>query len=278
MLPKMKVIISFLYIKSIICFSYFFILQANAETKIIAKNGDTLLKLSKQYRIPLKELMHKNNFNDANKIVEGETIIIPQRNNNEEIFIYKVKDGDTLYKISRDFNINIKDIVSINNLDNISNLKLNQRIKIPYRSENQKQNIELNSRKVFYHQTSKYQEISEIAKIHNVTEEQIISSNKLNNPTKVNPNTKLKIRQNKTLEWIKYGSLIINWSKWVYLDGNYITEAKNKKNKFFFIAISCDKRTLNNTLKNSYWTSWYFPSNDFEFKLLNKLCDNNYQI
>ena len=80
------------------------------------------------------------------------------------------------------------------------------------------------------------------------------------------------------LKWLKYGSLIIKWSDWRYLDGNYITQAKNKKNKSFYLAISCEKRTLNNTLNNSYWTSWYFPEREFEFKLINDFCDNSFEI
>ena len=277
---KAKVLISFFYIKSIFFFLSIFILQANAENKIIAKNDDTLFKISKQYGVSLKELMHKNNFNDANRIVEGEVIIIPLNNN--ERLTYKVIEGDTLYKIARDYNINVKDIISINNLDNLSFLKPNQILILPdgaiYKEKIYQNDIKPTSRKVFYHQTSSNEEISKIANLHNVSIEEIITLNKLSDPIKVNPNTKLKIRENKPLNWLKYGSLIINWSEWIYLDGNYITKAKNKKNKSFFLAISCEKRVLNNTLNNAYWSKWYFPTSDFEFKLINDFCDQDFSI
>ena len=68
---------------------------------------------------------------------------------------------------------------------------------------------------------------------------------------------------------------MINWSDWRYLDGNYITIAKNKKNKSFYLAISCEKRALNNTFKNSNWTSWNFPENEFELKLTQDFCDQD---
>ena len=121
------------YIKSIFFFLPFSILQVNAETKIVAKEGDTLFKLSKQYGISLKELMHKNYINDANKILAGEIIIIPKNKNETkgESLIYKVIEGDTLYKIARHHNINVKDIIAINNLDKDSFLKPNQTILIP---------------------------------------------------------------------------------------------------------------------------------------------------
>ena len=277
-------IINLSYIKTIIFFLSIFILELNAETTIIGKEGDTLFNLSKQYKIPLKELMHKNNFNDANRLLEGEVVIIPLKNNDEKNnrHTYKVIEGDTLYKIARDHNVNVKDIISINKLSDLSFIKPNQIILLPNGAINKvlanEKDIPLLSRKVFYHQTSKSQELSEIAKIHNVSKEEIIALNKLNNLVKVNAHTKLKIRKSDSLKWLKYGSLTIDWSEWRYLDGNYITQVKNKKNKSFYIAISCKKRALNNTLKNSYWTSWYFPKSDFEFKLINDFCTKDFDI
>ena len=285
MQKKIQIIFSIFYIKSIIFFLLIFISHVNAETKIIGKSSDTLLKLSQEYGVPLKELMHKNNFNDANRTLGGEIIIIPLNNKNDDIFdrlTYKVKEGDNLYKIARDYNINVKDIISINNLDNASFLKPNQIILLPNGAINKggsnKENIKSASKKVLYHQTSKVEEISKIAKIHKVSSEEIISLNKLNDPIKVNPNIKLKIRENKNIKWLRYGSLMIKWSDWRYLDGHYMTLAKNKKNKSFYLAISCKERALNNTLNNSYWTSWYFPTTDFEFKLINDFCDQDFKI
>ena len=282
MIKKVKMMISFFYIKNIFFLLSIFILPVNADTKIIGKSGDTLFNLSKRYGVPLKELMHKNNFNDANMIVEGEVIIIPIKNNDEKKgnLTYKVIEGDTLYKIARDYNVKVKDIIDINNLNNEYFLQTNQIILLPkgaiYNKEVGQKNINLSSRKVFYHQTSKVEKLSQIAKIHNVSKEEIISLNKLNNPIRINPNTKLKIRKTKPLKWIKYGSLRINWSDWRYLDGNYITQAKNKKSKSFYLAINCKKRTLNNTINNSYWTSWYFPASEFEFELINDFCDQDF--
>ena len=289
MITKRKIFINFFYINSIIFFLSIFLLQVNAETKIIARNDDTLFKISKRYGIPLKQLMHKNNFNDANKKLEGEVIIIPLNNDNDndndndniESFTYKVKEGDTLYKIARDYNLNIKDVISINNLENSSFLKPNQIIRLPnkaiYKQVVNEKDIKLENRKVFYHQTYKDEELSEIAKIHNISKEEIITLNKLNDSIKVNANTKLKIRERNTLKWLKYGPLTIKWSDWRYLNGNYITEAKNKKNKPFYLAISCERRALNNTLNNSIWTSWYFPKSDFEFELIHDFCNQSFE-
>ena len=286
MLKKIEKNISLLCLNSIIFFLSIFTLKVNAETTIIAKSGDTLLKISKQYGVPLKELMYKNNLNDATRIIEGKAIVIPLKNNEENFKadnpIYKVVEGDTLYKIARNYNVNLQDIIDLNNLGNNSFLELGQIILLPKGAINKKaiikKNIKLASKKVFYHQTSKSEDLSIISEIHKITKEEINILNNLNNTEKINPNIKLKIRESKPSKWLKYGSLMINWSDWTYLDGNYIAQAKTKKNKSFYLALNCKKRTLNNTLNNSYWTSWYFPDNDFEFKLINDFCDQDFKI
>jgi len=286
MIKKIEKNISLLYLNSIIFFLSIFTLKVNAETTIIAKSGDTLLKISKQYGVPLKELMYKNNLNDATRIIEGKAIVIPLKNKEKDYKadnpIYKVVEGDTLYKIARNYNVNLQDIIDLNNLGNNSFLELGQIILLPKGAINKKviikKNINLASKKVFYHQTSKSEDLSIISEIHKITKEKINILNNLNNTEKINPNIKLKIRESKPSKWLKYGSLMINWSDWTYLDGNYIAQAKTKKNKSFYLALNCKKRTLNNTLNNSYWTSWYFPYNDFEFKLINDFCDQDFKI
>ena len=286
MIKKIEKNISLLYLNSIIFFLSIFTLKVNAETTIIANSGDTLLKISKQYGVPLKELMYKNNLNDATRIIEGKAIVIPLKNKEKDYKadnpIYKVVEGDTLYKIARNYNVNLQDIIDLNNLGNNSFLELGQIILLPKGAINKKviikKNIKLASKKVFYHQTSKSEDLSIISEIHKITKEEINILNNLNNTEKINPNIKLKIRESKPSKWLKYGSLMINWSDWTYLDGNYIAQAKTKKNKSFYLALNCKKRTLNNTLNNSYWTSWYFPDNDFEFKLINDFCDQDFKI
>ena len=286
MIRKIKIPINLFYTINIMFLLSIFTLKVNAETKIVAKSGDTLFKISKQYGVPLKELMYKNNINDATRIIEGKVIVIPQSKNEKDIkednLSYKVVEGDTLYKIARDYNVNLKDIIAINNLGNNSFLKINQIIILPKGVINKevisKETIKLASKKVFYHQTTKVENLSIIADIHQIPIEEINILNNLNNTLKVNPNIKLKIRENIGSKWLQYGSLMINWRDWTYLDGNYITQAKTKKNKDFNLALTCKKRVLNNTLNNSYWTNWYFPETDFEFQLINDFCDQDFNF
>ena len=278
--------IKFICINSIIFFLSILSLELNAETKIIAKSGDTLLKISKQYGVPLKELMYKNNFNDASKVIEGELILIPLKSNyndsKNENLTHKVVQGDTLYKIARNYNVNIKDIILINNLSIDSYLNINQVIILPkdanYKKSNSQKDFRYASKKIFFHKTSKAEDLSTIAKMHKISIDEINILNETNFPIKINPNVKLKLRKSEPSKWLKYGSIIINWSDWTYFDGNYITQAKTKKNKEFYLAVSCKQRALNNTLNNSYWTTWYFPEIDFEFELINDFCNKNFNF
>ncbi len=281
MMKHIKIPIALFYINIIVSLLSIFALEVHAETKIVAKSGDNLFKLSEQYGVPLKELMYKNNFYDATKLIEGEVIVIPDKDKNRykknEYLTYKVVHGDTLYKIARDHDINIEDLISINNLSSESYLKLNQIILLPEGAIHKKsigrETIETASKKVFYHQTSRTDDIATISYMHKIPIEKIKALNKLNDPVKIKPNVKLRLREHKPSKWLKYGSLIINWSDWTYFDGNYITQAKTKKNKTFYLALTCKKKVLNNTLNNSQWTNWYFPETDFEFKLINDFCD-----
>ncbi len=285
MIEKLQTFLKKSYVKALILLVSIMISEVNAETKIVAKNGDTLLKLSKQYEVSLKELMYKNNFNDANKNIQGEVIIIPIKDsidNKKNKITYKVLKGDTLYKIARKYQIHPIDIMSLNQLDNASYLKPDQIIILPsnaiYKNEVKTKKVKLASKKVSYHQKSSEERLSDIAQIHNINIEEIIALNKIVNPSDINPEMVLKIRRSSANKSIEYGPLRLNWSDWRYFKGNYITQVKNRRERIFFLAINCEKRVLNNTLKYSYWTNWYFPKDDFEYKLINDFCDQDFML
>tara|TARA_B100000700_G_scaffold264558_1_gene302374 strand:- start:805 stop:1665 length:861 start_codon:yes stop_codon:yes gene_type:complete len=282
MINKNKKIYFFFIIQNIILFLQLFIFKVNAETKIIANEGDTLIKISKQYGISLKELMHKNNYNDANKIIEGKVISIPTKyieNDTHRNSKYKVKEGDTLYGIARKFDTNLRYIFALNNLDNNSILKPNQIILLPQgaiiKQKKNKKTLAIANNKVFYHQTIKGEKLEDIALLHNISIEEIIALNEINYPTKFDSSFEIKLREPRSPNWQKYGSIIIDWSSWKYLDSYYIAKAKNKKNKSFLLAIDCERRVLSNTIKNSYWANWDFPKANFEYKIINNFCKVN---
>ena len=143
------------------------------------------------------------------------------------------------------------------------------------RSSNKEKSFERAQQKVNYHQTSTNERVWDISQIHNIPIEDIISINKIDDEEDIEVGTKLKIREvqeDSNKAWVVYGPLNVNWSDWRYLKGSYITKVKNKKGRSFFLAVNCEKRRMNHTLKNGKWINWFFPKNDFEHDLINDFC------
>ena len=94
------------------------------NTTYVVKKGDTLYSISKMYDIPLNELKLYNNINSDNlsvgqqiKIPESKSIITPSEDEViNEGSVYVVQKGDTLYSISKKFNVTIDDIKKNNSL------------------------------------------------------------------------------------------------------------------------------------------------------------------
>ena len=94
------------------------------NTTYVVKKGDTLYSISKMYDIPLNELKLYNNINSDNlsvgqqiKIPESKSIITPSEDEViNEGSVYVVQKGDTLYSISKKFNVTIDDIKNNNSL------------------------------------------------------------------------------------------------------------------------------------------------------------------
>lgn len=100
--------------------------------------GDSLSKLARLYNTTVDEIKRINNLT-SNTIVIGEELLLPnnkQEESNEEIdtSLYVVKRGDSLWKIARDFNTTIDELIALNNLDSI-NLQIGQTLKIPGKEE-----------------------------------------------------------------------------------------------------------------------------------------------
>ncbi len=97
----------------------------------IVKAGDTLYGISNQFGVSVTELASLNNKKGDNIIV-GETLIIPSKSgtNPNNMFMYTVKKGDTLYSIARKYNTTANEIKKLNYFTN-DNLSIGQVIRIP---------------------------------------------------------------------------------------------------------------------------------------------------
>lgn len=107
----------------IFCF-LLFICFAKGQTNVhIALPGDDIYKLASKYKVKPKQIAHINGFEKINQPFNlYQTIIIPEKyyevsfENNRSIkeTFHKVNEGESLYSISRNYNLTVFDILESN--------------------------------------------------------------------------------------------------------------------------------------------------------------------
>lgn len=99
--------------------------------RYIVKKGDTLYGISNQFGISATELAELNGIKGSNLDV-GQVLLIPINlgENPNNMFMYTVKKGDTLYGISRKYNTTVQEIIDLNHLKD-TNLTPGMVIRIP---------------------------------------------------------------------------------------------------------------------------------------------------
>ena len=97
----------------------------------VVKVGDTLYGISNQFGVSVIELANINNV-DAQNLQVGQVLTIPNSSgtNPNNMFMYTVQKGDSLYKIAMKYNTTVNDIVSLNNLKS-TNLTIGEVLRIP---------------------------------------------------------------------------------------------------------------------------------------------------
>lgn len=100
------------------------------ETYVV-KRGDTLYGISNQYGVSVTELANLNGVT-ASTLQVGQTLIIPSKSgtNPDNMFMYTVKNGDTLYSIARVYGTSVDSIKKLNYLTS-NNLYVGQVLRIP---------------------------------------------------------------------------------------------------------------------------------------------------
>src|SRR4030042_818561 len=112
----------------------------NAETIVYTvKAGDSLWNISRKYGVSVEVIMNVNNLRDKDSLSLGQKLAIPaigggasNSNQKEEPIIvnYTVVKGDTLWSISQRYDVNMSTIISTNNLKEISQLSIGQKLKL----------------------------------------------------------------------------------------------------------------------------------------------------
>ncbi len=125
----------------------------------VARKGDTLPRIARRYGVPVTALATANSLSTRSKVARGQEILIPQRvaaarpggaNSKKKKAAttriaqassspakvaphksYKVKNGDTLYRIALRHGTTVAEILAINSLGGAPAIKPGDRLKIP---------------------------------------------------------------------------------------------------------------------------------------------------
>lgn len=163
--------------------------------KYTVKRGDTLWGISNQYGVNVSDLAKLNNVT-ANTLKVGMVLTIPSSsgNNPDNMFMYTVKKGDSLWSISKIYSTSVEEIKRINNLDN-NNLYIGQVLRIP---EMYTKEEDMNVPSYINYKVVSGDTLYSIAKKYGVSIDTIVSDNALkNNILTVGMN--LKIRTDSSL-------------------------------------------------------------------------------
>ena len=101
----------------------------NEPNTYIVQRGDTLYSISRMFNVPINDIKIQNNLtNDILSV--GQVLQIPTSNIPiNDIIIYTVQKGDSLYSLAKTFGTTIDDIKQLNNLTS-DVLKVNQQLQI----------------------------------------------------------------------------------------------------------------------------------------------------
>lgn len=170
--------------------------------------GENLFKIAEKYSLTIDDIIQTNNMLNPENIKTNQIIIIP---NVERSGIYRVQEGDSLYKISQKLSIPVSILAKENKIINGNQLYLNQPLSIPLRYRYPQQ-YTVKPADTIYKIADKFELSSnEIIIINKLTDTNIYPEQSLKIPVSISPyNTQYNIKYPNTLyyEGITQGNKI----------------------------------------------------------------------
>jgi membrane-bound lytic murein transglycosylase D len=117
----------------------------------VVQSGDSLWSLASKYDTEVK-IIKKINYLNNDLLSINDTLLIPLSKSKSNNFIpyemYIVSEGDTLWSIAKEYNIEIRDLSRMNSIDENSYLQLGQQLSIG--NKNIHRNMESKKRTILY--------------------------------------------------------------------------------------------------------------------------------
>ena len=171
----------------------------------MVKKGDNLWDIAQMYGVSVTNIAGINNLAKNDILSVGQKLEIPGiggglpqaiQNTKPSIIDYSVVKGDTLWTISKRFDVKMNAIISINNLKEISRLSVGQTLKIPItnmdiaKAEGYNKNTEV--QEVIYY-VKKGENLWSISRKYNVKLDTIVTANHIPDVSKITAGQRLII-------------------------------------------------------------------------------------
>lgn len=175
----------------------------------VVESGNTLYSIYKKYNVPI-DVIEKENPSVADGLSLGEKIFIPVKKDTDQefqsidgnYFLHKVEKGRTLYSLAKEFNLQQKDIITLNPEIDELGIKEGQTIKIPVREIKQNKPVELviaTSVNYKTHFVKSGETLYSLSKLYQVTIDSIkLVNNGLVDGLKVDKNIFIPIKEKRT--------------------------------------------------------------------------------
>lgn len=157
-----------------------FAVSAVAQTTHTVKQGETLFSIAQQYDVEVQQVRKWNNL-EGNELSIGQTLKI-ESPSTEEATTHTVEPKETLFSISKQYNVQIAEIKRWNDLDG-SNLSTGQKLIIyPSESANQEEEsivVDQKTQQNSYYIVKNNDSLYRIARQHDMTVEELKTLNDL---------------------------------------------------------------------------------------------------
>jgi len=178
----------------------------NAEQIVYTvKASDNLWNIAQRYGVSVGVIVDVNNLGNKNLLSIGQKLEIPAiggggsdsyQEREPTIITHTVIKGDTLWGISKRYDVTMISIISTNNLKEISRLSIGQELKIPITNMDiaaaEGYNQEATAEEIIYY-VKKGENLWSISRNYNVKLESIIAANNITDASKISAGKRLII-------------------------------------------------------------------------------------
>ncbi|MCJ7790187.1 MAG: LysM peptidoglycan-binding domain-containing protein, partial [Candidatus Atribacteria bacterium] len=171
----------------------------------IVQVSDNLWNIAQRYGVSVGVIVEVNNLGNKNLLSIGQKLEIPAiggggsdsyQEREPTIITHTVVKGDTLWGISKRYDVTMISIISTNNLKEISRLSIGQELKIPITNmdiaEAEGYNQEATAEEIIYY-VKKGESLWSISRNYNVKLESIIAANNITDASKISAGKRLII-------------------------------------------------------------------------------------